>query len=122
MGNVLIDEKSHENILIFDISCKTSIGPKPLCVRFNQVDGFIRVYDGNRYLAFFRLERHDDTDNWIRYLVSLKSGITYILQKSKLILMIGKLLTLHNVVIFIKSVLNEDQNHYYYNAFLEVCS
>ena len=78
MDNVLIDEKSHENILIFDISCKTSIGPKPLCVRFNQVDGFIRVYDGNRYLAFFRLERHDDTDNWIRDLVSLKSGITYI--------------------------------------------
>ena len=36
--------------------------------------------------------------------------------------MIGKLLTFHNVVIFIKSVLNEDQNHYYYNAFLEICS
>ena len=64
--------------MIFEILYKTLIVAKPFRIRFNQVDGFIRVYDGNRYLAFFRLERHDDTDNWIRYLVSLKSGITYI--------------------------------------------
>ena len=31
-------------------------------------------------------------------------------------------LTLHNVIILIKSVLNnKDQNHYYYNIFLEKC-
>ena len=29
------------------------------------------------------------------------------------------MLTLHNVIILIKSVLNKDQNHYYYEIFLE---
>ena len=33
-----------------------------------------------------------------------------------------KKLTLHNVIIRIKSVFNKDQNHYYYNIFLEKCS
>ena len=33
-----------------------------------------------------------------------------------------KALTLHNVIILIKSVFNKDQNHYYYNIFLEKCS
>ena len=30
-------------------------------------------------------------------------------------------MTLHNVIILIKSVLNKDKNHYYYNTFLEKC-
>ena len=34
---------------------------------------------------------------------------------------IEKTLTLHNVIIHIKSVLHKDQNHYYYNIFLEKC-
>ena len=33
-----------------------------------------------------------------------------------------KRLTLHNVTILIKSVLNKDKNYYYYNIFLEKCS
>ena len=47
------------------------------------------------------------------------------MEKSKLIHMIlyleKKTLTLHNVIILIKSVFNKDQNHYYYNTFLEKC-
>ena len=31
------------------------------------------------------------------------------------------MLTLHNVIIFIKSILNEDKSHYHYNIFLEKC-
>ena len=42
---MLIDEKSHENILLFDISYKTLIGSKPLYIRFNKIDGFIRIYE-----------------------------------------------------------------------------
>ena len=30
LDNILIDEKSHENILMYNISYKTSIGSKPL--------------------------------------------------------------------------------------------
>ena len=29
LDNISIDEKSHENILIYHVSYKTSIGPKP---------------------------------------------------------------------------------------------
>ena len=63
-------------------------------------------------------------------LISLKSGITYIFShyyaKIKVnsygSLPIEKRLTLHNVIILIKSVQNKDKNHYYYNIFLEKCS
>ena len=33
----------HDNILIDEISCKTLIGDKLLLIRFNKIDGFIRV-------------------------------------------------------------------------------
>ena len=36
-------------------------------------------------------------------------------------LSLEKTLTLHNVIILIKSVFNKNQNHYYYNIFLEKC-
>ena len=48
LDNILIDEKSHKNILIYDILCRTLIGPKPLSIRFDKIDGLIRIYDGNR--------------------------------------------------------------------------
>ena len=51
-----MDEKSHENVLIYDISYKILIGPKLLCIRFEKVDGFLRVYDGIRYLVLFAPE------------------------------------------------------------------
>ena len=47
------DEKSHENILIHDISYATLIDSKLFCIRFDKIDGFIRIYDGTRYLIFF---------------------------------------------------------------------
>ena len=48
-NNILIDQKSHENILFYDMSYETLIRPKPLPIRFDKIDGFIRIYDGNRY-------------------------------------------------------------------------
>ena len=54
------------------------IGAKPLRIRFDKVDGFIRVYDETRYLALFGPEEYDTISNRFRYLASLKSGITCI--------------------------------------------
>ena len=71
-----MDEKSHENILDCDISCKTLIGAKPLPIRFDKVDGFVRVYDGIRYLVLFGPEKFVVIYNRIRYLKSQKSVIT----------------------------------------------
>ena len=37
LHNILIDEKSYENISVYNIHTK------PLCIRFDETDGFIRV-------------------------------------------------------------------------------
>ena len=46
LDNILIDEKSYGNILVYSISLKDLIDSKPFRIRFDKVDGFIRVYDG----------------------------------------------------------------------------
>ena len=48
-----------------------------LCLLDSIKDGFIRIYDGTRYLTLFGSEKYA-IYNRIRYLISLKSGITYI--------------------------------------------
>ena len=45
-----MDEKSDKNVFVYDILYKAFIGAKPLDIRFDKVDGFIRVYGGTRYL------------------------------------------------------------------------
>ena len=54
--NILINEKSHENILIYKISYKTLIDLKPLRIRFDEIDGFVRTYDEIRYSTFLALK------------------------------------------------------------------
>ena len=54
----------------------------------------------------------------------LEIVLIIILQELKLIHIIyslctGKILTCHNVIILIKSVINKNKNGYYYNIFLE---
>ena len=125
--NILVDEKSYENILVHDISYEALIGKKPLRIRFHKVDGFIRVYDGTRYLVLFSAEKYDAISDRIRYLISLKSSITYFTShnygRNKIdsydALFLEKALTLHNFIILIKSVFNKDQNKICYNMFLE---
>ena len=41
------------------------VGAKPLRVRFDEIDGFIRVYDGARYLVLSESEKHDSLYNII---------------------------------------------------------
>ena len=53
-SNILLDEKSHktqENILIYGISYRTFMGSIPLCISFDKIDGFIKIYDGIEYLV-----------------------------------------------------------------------
>ena len=76
--NILIDEKSPENILIRDISYRTLIDAKLLHIRFDKIDGFIRVYDERRYLVLFGLEKYETMSSRTRYLISQKSSITYV--------------------------------------------
>ena len=89
-------------------------------IKFDEIDAFIRVYDGTIYLVLFGGEKYDFICNRIRYLIGVKSGIMYIIShnyaKIKVdsydSLPLEKTLTLRNVVIQIKSVWSKDQNHY----------
>ena len=63
----------------------------------------------------------------IKNLISEKSGITDSINHNFGEIRIdsynslpnGKILTFHNVIILIKSVVNKNKNNYYYNIFLE---
>ena len=84
----MIDENLNENVLVYSISYKKFIGPKPLRIKFSKIDAFIRVYDGTRYSVLFGPERCDAIYNRIRYIIGQKSGITYAVitkEESKLI-------------------------------------
>ena len=93
---------------------------KPFCIRFDKVDGFIKVYDGTRHLVLFGPRKYNAIYNRIRYLISQKIGITYVFSHNYARIKIDsydslsleKALTLHNVLILIKSVFNKNQNDF----------
>ena len=76
--DILVNKKSYKNILVYNISHKTLIGGRPLYIRFDKIDEFIRVYDGTRYLVIFGAEKYDAVYNRIIYLIEVKSGVTYV--------------------------------------------
>ena len=96
-------------------------------IRFDKVVWFIIVYNGTRYLVLIGLEKCDAIYNRVRHLISQKCGIIYVISHNYASIKIDsydslpleKKLTLKNFIIFIKSVFNKDQNHYYYNIFSE---
>ena len=51
---------------------------KPLRIRYDNIDGFIRVDDGTRYLLLSDPGKRDAIYNKNRYLISLKSDIKYV--------------------------------------------
>ena len=85
------------------------MGPKHLQIRFDKIDGFIRIYGGTVSL------KTSITDIFSHYFAKIKVD-------SYDSLSVEKIVTLHNFIILIKSVLNKDKNHYYNNIFLEKCS
>ena len=126
--NILLDEKLHESISAYHISYKTSTGPKPLHTWFDKIDGFIRVCGGEfRYLVLFNHGLFDTICDKIKHLMSEKSVITDSINHnfgkiridSYNSLPIENILTFHYVIILINSVVNKDNNNYYYNIFLE---
>ena len=103
--------------------------PRPLNIRFDKINGFIRLYFGTRYLTLLGPENYDAIYDGIGYLISLKSWITYIFShyfaKIKVdsydSLLIEKTLILNYIIIHIKWVLNKNKNYYFYKIFLGKC-
>ena len=122
--NILIDEKSYENISVYNISYKTSVDAKPLRIRFDEIEGSIRVYDETICLVLLGNEKYDFIYHRI---IGVKSGITYVISynhakikaDSYNSLPLEKTMAFHNVTILTKSDFNKDKNNYYYNIFLE---
>ena len=123
-NNILLDKNSYKNSLIYNISYKTFMGEKPSHIWFNKIDGFIKIDNVVRYLGLLKF---NEVYERIKFLISEKSGITdsinYNFARIRIdsynSLPIEKILTFDNVAILIKSVVNENKNHYYYNIFLE---
>ena len=109
-NDILLNEKLYKekdkNILIYDISYKSSRNAKPLLIRFNKIDGFIKTHNGFRCLVH------------LKYLISEKSGIKDSINHnfgkiridSYNSLPIEKILAFDNVMILIKSVVNKNEN------------
>ena len=51
--------QTFENILVYNILYKNLIDAKPLHIMYDKVEGFIRAYDGTRYLVLFGSEKYD---------------------------------------------------------------
>ena len=129
---ILLDKKSYKNVLIYKLLYKKFIDAKPFPIKFNKVDGLIKIYNGIRYLE---LSNSYDTNyrvynkifDEINYLITEKSDDKYSINHnfarikidSYNSLPIEKKVTFHNVIILIMLVVNKDKNNYYYNIFLE---
>ena len=94
-------------------------------IRSDKIDRFIRVLDGEiKHLILFD---YDNIGNKIKYLISEKGGIANSVNHNSGEIRIDsynflppeKILTFHNVIILIKSVVNKNKYEYYYNIFLE---
>ena len=62
LDNVSRDEKSFENILVYNISNKNLIA-NPLRIRFDKIDDFIRTYDGTKSLVSYGSKKYDSIYN-----------------------------------------------------------
>ena len=104
--------------MVDDFSYKTLIGTNLLCIRFDKTDGFIRVYNGTRYLVLFGDEKYDLIYNRIRYLIGVKSGVAYVISlyyanvnvDLYCYLPLQIKLTFHHVILLSKLVFNKDKN------------
>ena len=94
---------------------KTSKGTKTLRIRFDKIDGFIKSHDKIKYLVLFNYRYCDKICDKITYLISEESRTTDSINHnfariridSYDSLPIEKILTFHNVIKLINSVVTK---------------
>ena len=59
-----------------DISYKTSTDTKPLRVKFDKIDGFIKIHEKNKSLVLSDYSYCNKICDKIKYLISEESGVT----------------------------------------------
>ena len=70
-----LTKKNFENILFYGISYRTFMGSIPLNIRFDEIDGFIKIYDGIRYLVLVGGGFYDEIFDRIKYLIIVRSTV-----------------------------------------------
>ena len=58
--------------MVYDISHRTLFGSKSFSIRFDELDGFLKV-SSVRYLVLFGSGKDDAIDNRLRYLINQKT-------------------------------------------------
>ena len=108
------------------LNTKPLYGAKHSLNIFNKIDGYIRTYDKARELASFQSENSDGTFHGMRCFIRWKSNISSVYSHNTKIkidfdddLPLAKAITMHNIVLLIKSAFNEYYNQYHYQVFLE---
>ena len=110
-------KKLYENVLVSNVSCKSPTGPKLLRIKFDKTDGSIISLDGEiKHLVLFHYGLLDRICDKTEYPISKKSGITNsinynfgkIIIDSYISLPLKKIMTFHNVIILIKSLVNKN--------------
>ena len=76
--NNLLNVKSQGNILVHGISYKALFGSKLLRIIFDELDGFITVYEEIRYLKLLASEKYVAIQNRVRYLIIKKRSIAFV--------------------------------------------
>ena len=67
--------------MIYDL--QASMVAKPLRIRFDKIDGFIKINDGIRYLVLLDCSWFDETCDRMKYLISgITDGINHNLKQS----------------------------------------
>ena len=113
-----------------NISYKNLMGTKPFRNRFDKINGYIRGYDGTKFVILFGGEKWDFIYNRIRYLTGVNSDITYVISDKYAKIEVDSydslihliLLTFYNIIILIKSFFNKDKNNCYYNISLTIAN
>ena len=102
-----VEDFDLDNILIYE-----KFGSKPLRIRFDKIDGIMRIYDRNRYLTFFGPKKCDAIYDKIGYLINIKSGITYTISHYFAKIKVDSYNFLPTEKRWL-CFLNEDKDHYY---------
>ena len=105
------------------ISYKSLIDSKPLRIRLDEIDEFIRIYDETKNLFLFGNEKYDSIYHRIKYhwhyIITISHNYATVNGDSYDSLNSEKNNEFCNVMVLIKSVWNKDKNSYYNNIFLE---
>ena len=129
----LENNKYYSQVFLDESLHKTSTSLKPLLIKFDKIDGFMKAHGGElRYFVLSDYGLFDKIYDKIKYLINFYDKIKYLINKKSAVtdsinhnfgkikidsynsLPIEKILTFHNVIIPIKSVGNKNKNNYYY--------